>query len=572
MMNSDEDEMPLNKILIVDDEATNRSILSAIIKKEGYIPLLAENGQDAVSLFELHEPSIVLMDIQMPVMDGYEATKRIKKIAGGKFVSVIFLTALDSDADLKGCREAGGDDFLVKPYKHEILKAKIKMLSDLGETHKKIQEQKKELSSFHQTLQHEKEVAERVFDNIVNDGFSRRLNVQGMFSSLALFDGDVVFAVDKPSGGVHVMLCDFTGHGLSAAIGAMPVSLVIKSMTKKGYSIRDIVKELNDKLYDLLPADMFCAACMIDIDPANRLVNVWNGGLPAQYYYGGGHGEAIRLESRNLPLGVVQTDRVDFVIDVYPFVEGAHLLLHSDGVTESRNQQGEHYGEERIEFLLSGTKAHDAFCVIRNDLEVFRGSAEQLDDITLTDIILEATDFSSLQDAYQPHDVLNTPPADWKVIFELDFTTLKSYDVVPLVMQHVMKTTGATGYLKEIHLMLSELFMNALDHGVLSLDSSMKSGSDGFMEFYREKEKRLANLQAGNIILELECHAAKGQGELRLRISDSGDGFDYTKKMMVDNSSSFVPSGRGMAMVKELCQSLKYQGKGNCVDAIYEWG
>lgn len=81
------------KALIVEDEITNRLILKKLLQKHGYVVIEAENGRQAVSLFEEQQPDIVFMDVMMPEMDGYEATVQIKQRAGDSFVPIIFLTA-----------------------------------------------------------------------------------------------------------------------------------------------------------------------------------------------------------------------------------------------------------------------------------------------------------------------------------------------------------------------------------------------------------------------------------------------------------------------------------------------
>ena len=115
-------------VLIADDDRINRMVLHAMLQKDGHTVYVAENGQEAVSLFEQHQPDLVLMDVMMPYMDGYEATSRIKALTGERFVPVIFLTAMTDAQALVHCVECGGDDFLHKPYKHAILKAKIAAL------------------------------------------------------------------------------------------------------------------------------------------------------------------------------------------------------------------------------------------------------------------------------------------------------------------------------------------------------------------------------------------------------------------------------------------------------------
>lgn len=95
------------KILIADDNASDRMLLSAIISRQGHEVLSASDGAEAVALFERNRPQLVLMDALMPVMDGFEAARRIKELAGEALVPIIFLTSLTEGEGLARCLDAG---------------------------------------------------------------------------------------------------------------------------------------------------------------------------------------------------------------------------------------------------------------------------------------------------------------------------------------------------------------------------------------------------------------------------------------------------------------------------------
>ena len=117
--------MPL-KVLVVDDSATNRTILQVFLRKLGHEVVLAEDGAQGVAAFEREAPDLVLMDVMMPVMDGYEATRRIKALAGEQWIPVLFVSALDNDESLVAGLDAGGDDYLPKPVNFVVLDAKLR--------------------------------------------------------------------------------------------------------------------------------------------------------------------------------------------------------------------------------------------------------------------------------------------------------------------------------------------------------------------------------------------------------------------------------------------------------------
>ena len=104
------EDLPKLKVLTVDDNRTNLQILQVFLKKLGHEAIPADNGEVAVAKYLEERPDLVLMDIMMPVMDGFEATRRIRALPSDRWVPIIFLSALDRDENLVGGLEAGGDD------------------------------------------------------------------------------------------------------------------------------------------------------------------------------------------------------------------------------------------------------------------------------------------------------------------------------------------------------------------------------------------------------------------------------------------------------------------------------
>ena len=98
------------KVLAVDDNRTNLHILQVFLKKLGHDVVLAENGEEAVRKFESESPDLVLLDIMMPVMDGFEAARRIKAMTRDRWTPVIFLSALNRDENLVEGLDAGADN------------------------------------------------------------------------------------------------------------------------------------------------------------------------------------------------------------------------------------------------------------------------------------------------------------------------------------------------------------------------------------------------------------------------------------------------------------------------------
>jgi two-component system cell cycle response regulator DivK len=113
-------------ILIVEDQEDNRTILRDLLSKSGYDLIEATTGEEGVALAESKRPDLILMDVQLPVMDGYEATRRIKRIDALKLIPVIAVTSYALSGDEAKAHAAGCDAYVAKPFSPRQLLAKIR--------------------------------------------------------------------------------------------------------------------------------------------------------------------------------------------------------------------------------------------------------------------------------------------------------------------------------------------------------------------------------------------------------------------------------------------------------------
>jgi diguanylate cyclase (GGDEF)-like protein len=140
-------------VLIVDDSATIRAALAAAVRAMKLEPVLAETGERALELFIATPPGLVLLDVMMPGIDGYETARRMRAAMLETWVPIIFLSSGDYDQDLERAIEAGGDDYLVKPVSSTVLSAKIRALQRLDKMHQKLLELSAELTTANQRLE-----------------------------------------------------------------------------------------------------------------------------------------------------------------------------------------------------------------------------------------------------------------------------------------------------------------------------------------------------------------------------------------------------------------------------------
>jgi CheY-like chemotaxis protein len=560
------------RILIADDSDSDRLILQTLMKRLGHRVRSTANGSEAVAVFADYQPDIVLLDVMMPVMDGITAARKIKAMAGEELVPVIFLTSLtDADA-LARCLDAGGDDFLTKPYNKVIIQAKLRAFNRMRQMHQTLSQQRDLIRESNRQLLDEQQLAKRVFDNIAHTGCLDADNIRHHVSPMSIFNGDILFACPRPAGGMHVMIGDFTGHGLPAAVGALPIAEIFYGMTSMGFSGSDVLREINDKLGRILPTGMFCCAAMVQADFHLNQLRIWNGGLPDALLFREGR-QRERVPSRHLPLGVLGASRFDPAMEVFYTNAGDTLLLMTDGVLEAENTQAERYGEARLSAALDQANDNAApIDTLLSAIERFTGQQSSQDDLTMVSLdMVVASDFQEAAEP-MPQSALRGP-AEWHCVYELRDETLAKFSPLPLLLHICMEVPGLRRRSADIYTLLSELYNNALEHGVLNLSSDLKSSPDGFSDYYAERERRLEFVNGHFIRFTLNHSMADDRGQLTIACEDSGRGFDHSAQLALDEGSPSVSHycGRGLVLMQSLGHSLRYSECGTKAEIVYDW-
>lgn len=555
-------------ILIAEDNAADLMLLSTIVSRQGHRVITARNGLEAVNLFNSQRPQLVLMDVLMPVMDGLDAARQIKQACGEELVPLIFLTSLSEGEALVRCLEAGGDDFLAKPYNRVIIEAKLIAMNRLRSLHATVLQQRNVISEHNSFLLNEQYVAKAVFDKVAHAGCLNAANIRYLQSPYALFNGDLLLAAYQPSGDMHILLGDFTGHGLRAAVGAMPLAQVFYGMTAKGHALDDILREMNSTLKQILPVDLFCCAAVVHIGFAQRIVKVWNGGLPQGYLLPSDGREPVPLISRNLPLGVLSPQTFKAEFEIYPLALDDRVFLLTDGVLEAANAQGEMFGEARLlDVLVADDARRNVLPAIEKALSDFRGQVT--DDVSFIEVSMAdapAYDHMYAGSAVDGRD----GPLDWGASFEFRGETLRSFNPLPLLLDMLLPIRGLQARMGCVYSVLVELYSNALEHGVLALDSSLKMDAQGFSQYYQERSRRLAELDSGYVRFDIQLYPRSSGGSLVIRVNDSGPGFDADtiKHLRLERGSL---RGRGLALIEELSDACDWSNAEDGVWVEFKW-
>ena len=379
-------------ILVVDDTQTNRQILAVFLKKLGHTVDLAVDGADAVAKFVAQPYDLVIMDVMMPVMDCYEATRRIKAMSGENWVPVIFLSALNKDESLVAGLDAGGDDYLPKPVNFVILEAKLRSLTRTLALRRELEATRRNLQIYHDEREAENTLAVEILEQIMQRPGLSDPRLHYWISSASSFSGDILAATTAINDRFYVLLADATGHGLAAAISVLPLLTQFYDSAGAGVPLDRIIYRINTQLCAALPAGRFIAATFVCLDRQGMGSEIWIGGMPAALVIDATGTVIKRFDADNLPLGVdyllqdaVTTTRLNCQ---YP--GGAQLVLYSDGLIEAQNAAGEAFGSERLAAVLASAPGAARGDAVKDAVNQHLGTQLAHDDISLLIIDLPA--------------------------------------------------------------------------------------------------------------------------------------------------------------------------------------
>lgn len=555
--------LPQLKILVVDDDAISRLLVARLIEQMGHLTVVAGNGVEAIDVYVKEQPDVVLMDVLMPEMDGYEATRRIKALAADKWIPVIFLTRLDSDNSLMQALEVEADDYLVKPVNFATLRAKINTMQHVFSLQEQVRLKSRELASHSFEVEEEKRITAHLMEQI-----TRQEGLQDPALNYGVIPaehhcGDLIASQRSPSQALNVMLADGTGHGLAAAINVLPLPPIFYSMAGRGFPLSRLVQELNHKACGWLPTERFVAAILATVDERSHRIAVWNGGLPPALLLGDDGEILSRWDSRQLPLGIVDDPDCGKQLEYYNFDQPGQLVMMSDGLVDALNTVGERYGLERALEVLRGSPPPARFRNLLDDLKVHMAGRPAADDVSLVIVDIMSDRPPQLPD---PEDAAERTAAkgsggNWHLEMKLGASELLHFDLAPQLTTLLGNIPDVHRHDRTLFLILSELFSNALDHGLLRLGNDIPSSNRHSERYQVERERRLAELSDGWIFFRLEAVSQNGERLLRIRVQDSGKGFDHARleRELAEHSR---PCGHGLWLVKRLVRRMEFQENG----------
>ncbi|MBF0152123.1 MAG: SpoIIE family protein phosphatase [Magnetococcales bacterium] len=368
------------RILIVDDVVDNLRILTILLQND-YIVMAAKSGSKAMDLAHAHpRPDLILLDVMMPGMDGFEVCRRLKEDPQTREIPVIFVTALDEEKDEAYGFKVGGVDYISKPYRPPIIRARVQTQISLQSAMTRLRAQK-ELLSFERSMVENIILKMRASLSQVDEP-----NIRSLETPVDKTTGDILLAERRHDGILHVFLGDFTGHGLSAAVGGPMVVDIFHAMTVKKFPMEEILQEINKKLYAKLPQHVFLAAIFMELTQDLRQLRVWNGGMPSLLMFRQ-NGTIEEVPPKYFPLGILPEIETTEVIQSATLLPEERIVAFSDGIIEMMDTEGQMFGAERlIDALRQIFAREEPLANLESLLKGFRKDAPQTDDITMIEL------------------------------------------------------------------------------------------------------------------------------------------------------------------------------------------
>lgn len=567
------------KILLVEDRVADAAALSAELRQLGHEVSLSLSGDDALIHIDRQQPDLVIASAVLPGLDGFSLTQKILQRATSRWQPVILLADTVDPAIQARALEAGADACFSKPPPLGLLKARLAMIERMVlmrlETETRLTLLDRYLAAEEEDLRMARHLIEH---QMAPDGKGKLDDpaVQYWQRTCTRLGGDMVAVSRAPSGVLHAMLADARGSGLSAYVSLLPIIAPFQRMTAKGFPLPTIARELNRKVRQSLPSERSVAVQMIAVDQRENIVSAWNGGMPTAVTLDGLGQHFQEFALCHPPLGALDDDAFDDRIEQHGYAAGDQVVMVSDGLLDCVGVTGERFGEQGLAQALVGLPRRQRRAEVAASLAAHLGSVQPDDDLTL--VLIDCD-----QKAAAPDEAIALPPrrrhpGSWHFELHLGANELGHLDVVPMLLNITGQFDSTQEISGKLFVILSELFNNALDHGVLRLDSRLKLAPDGMETWLLLREERLAMLREGEIRISVDQFVESGQIWLRVCCRDSGPGYDIRailEQVARDQGSPgghVLPYGRGLALLQAMAYSIDFGPSGNDVKVLLAVG
>ncbi|MFH0975914.1 MAG: SpoIIE family protein phosphatase [Spirochaetota bacterium] len=340
-------KLAYSKVMIVDDEPVNCQILINYLYMEDYIIIPVANGQEALNKINNgHVPDLLILDVMLPVMSGYEVCKKIREKYSSGELPVIMLTAKTSPDDMIIGFEAGTNDYLTKPVGKAELLARVNGLLQLRRS---VQAQAK-LSLIKREMNIAHSIQTSLLENKMPDIENASLALR--YYPMYEIGGDFYEISQIDENRISILLADVSGHGIPAAFISGMLKVICNFHSKNAQNPAEFLNNINEAIYNLVE-EQFITACYAIIDFKERKITQANAGHWPILLYRQNTNELIINEENGMPLGCTPEEK--YKNSEYDLQVNDRLIFYTDGVIEIKNTERKIFGAHNFHMLIKAT-------------------------------------------------------------------------------------------------------------------------------------------------------------------------------------------------------------------------
>ncbi|MET0543347.1 MAG: SpoIIE family protein phosphatase [Variovorax sp.] len=372
------------RMLVVDDNEMNRDVLSRRLQRNGHAVEAVEDGEHALARLRDQSFDLILLDVMMPGIDGYEVLGRLKAQPATRHIPVIMISALGETDSVVKCLALGADDYLTKPFNPLILQARVEACLLKKRAHDG------EMRHM-QSMEREFEIGRAIQAGFLPESLPELTgwDIAARFRPARQVAGDFYDVFPTQAGGIVIVVADVCDKGVGAALYMALFRTLIRSTASQrfpdGTDASAILLATATLANDYIArvhgrANMFATAFLSILDPGTGALVYVNAGHDPPLVAGAA-GVRQRLGLTGPALGLLPGQR--FTVGTAQLVDGDLLLGYTDGVVEATGAEGA-FGEARLIEALLGTGSAEAMLHgIESALDSHSAGAEAADDITM---------------------------------------------------------------------------------------------------------------------------------------------------------------------------------------------
>jgi len=344
---------PTELILVADDDAMSRKLLVRILSSAGFACMQASDGIEALKSLRLATPSLLLLDFDMPGMNGAEVLKQLRKDNDASIAQIptIMLTGHGGEESEVLCLEAGADDFVTKPINQAVLRARIETQLRLRSMRSQLQQQNDELEAWRRNLERDLAAARLTQQSLIpqKPPVLPGWDIAACYLPVIQVGGDIYGWLRMADGRTLFWIADATGHGASAALLTTLAKLLFHHGTAEHNEPAEIMEAVNKDFRSIFGARSFMTAMCVALDPGTGRASVVGAGHPPLLVARSG-GRTEEIASSAPPLGLLE--RSEFLETEIGLERGDAFFLYTDGLYGSGRDENPRLSSERLGELL----------------------------------------------------------------------------------------------------------------------------------------------------------------------------------------------------------------------------